>query len=193
MLFQYTCDKVMDGTKTQTRRLKKPGERLLEDIGWPVVIRPSVPGQYRHVYAVGNTYAVQPGRGEKAVGRIRVLKIREEDVRDISEADAKAEGFDSPLAFLETWVMMHDKAITFFRPYLRMNDDFVYDADGQFTYAPYSRLYVSHKPAGARQRPLWRDEEASDEKVWDTLRSRPLTFYTAWVLEFERAAELELA
>ena len=35
---------------------------------------------------------MQPGRGKKAVGRFKLLAIREERVQDITEEDAKREG-----------------------------------------------------------------------------------------------------
>lgn len=40
--------------------------------------------------------------------RIRILSIRCENVRNISEADAKAEGFDTREDFWSVWVDMHD-------------------------------------------------------------------------------------
>ena len=40
--------------------------------------------------------------------RICITAIRREDVRNISEADARAEGFESPSDFLATWCTMHD-------------------------------------------------------------------------------------
>jgi len=43
-------------------------------------------------FRVGNTYAVQPGRGKKAVGRIRILGIRRERLQEITWQDAVAEG-----------------------------------------------------------------------------------------------------
>jgi hypothetical protein len=52
MIFQYTLDQVLDGRKTQTRRLVTAGR----------------PSRWR----VGRTYAVQPGRTKKAVARIEV-------------------------------------------------------------------------------------------------------------------------
>jgi hypothetical protein len=59
---------VLDGSKTQTRR---SSDR----------------------YSVGHTYAVQPGRGKRAVAQIKVLSTRPERLLDISEQDARAEGF----------------------------------------------------------------------------------------------------
>lgn len=50
-------------------------------------------------WRVGNTYAVQPGRGKKSVGRIRLTTIRLERFCDISQADAIAEGFTDPAGF----------------------------------------------------------------------------------------------
>lgn len=41
--------------------------------------------------------------------RIRVLSIRREDVREISEEDVLAEGFGTRAAFLLAWIAMHDK------------------------------------------------------------------------------------
>jgi len=35
-------------------------------------------------WAVGNTYAIQPGRGKKAMGRIRIMAIRRERLQEIS-------------------------------------------------------------------------------------------------------------
>lgn len=89
MIFSHTWEKVLSGEKTQTRRLKKPGQK-------------------RSVYKVGQTYAVQPGRGKKAVARIRITDIWEEDVRRISEKDVLAEGFLERRDFLGVWCKMHD-------------------------------------------------------------------------------------
>lgn len=41
--------------------------------------------------------------------RIRITDIRCENVRNISNEDAHAEGFSDPAAFLATWIFMHDK------------------------------------------------------------------------------------
>lgn len=84
MIFFHTADKVLSGEKTQTRRLKGN-------------------------YAVGKTYSVQPGRGKKAVARIRITLIRREDVRWICYNDVLAEGFESSREFLALWVKLHDR------------------------------------------------------------------------------------
>lgn len=116
MIFQHTIDKVLSGEKTQTRRRVKPnhvcwadsydenGATEITDVR--VVIDESRPG--RKIYEVGKTYAVQPARGKPAVARIRITDIRREDVRNISDEDALAEGFGDRESFLELWVEMHD-------------------------------------------------------------------------------------
>jgi uncharacterized protein YhfF len=40
------------------------------------------------------TYAIQPERGKKAVGRIRITKIRRERLQHISFDDIRAEGIE---------------------------------------------------------------------------------------------------
>lgn len=112
MIFQHTYKKVLDGIKTQTRRLIKNGQKMI------MVERPSgiheaiyvQSGSHRLMYRKGNTYAVQPGRTQRAVGRIRITGIRCEDVRNISDGDVKAEGFASYEHFIQTWCYMHDPA-----------------------------------------------------------------------------------
>ena len=94
--------------KTQTRRPVKPDEELLyqtkSGFTWwdedreqlatvATVYPPRIVGpDLRIKWQVGRTYAVQPGRGKKAVGRIRITKIRRERLGDISAEDIFAEG-----------------------------------------------------------------------------------------------------
>jgi hypothetical protein len=85
--------KVLDGTKTQTRRPLKFGL----DLRYPLPCR----------YVAGRTYAVQTGRGQKAIGRLLVLDVRSEKVVSITRADARAEGFGSPAEFWRRWVTMY--------------------------------------------------------------------------------------
>jgi len=91
MIFQYTWEKVLAGQKTQTRRIVKPEH--WEFCDGPELAIDTVFYGTRIKWQVGRTYAVQPGRGKPAVGRIKITAIRKERVQDITEADAVAEGF----------------------------------------------------------------------------------------------------
>ena len=66
MIFSYTWEKVLSGEKTVTRRLVKPGETA-----WGPSIYYSIEEVHTkndHTkWIVGNTYAVQPGRGKPAI------------------------------------------------------------------------------------------------------------------------------
>ncbi len=77
------CAKVLDGSKTQTRR----------------PVRPGVECRYR----VGSTYAVQYGRGQRGVARILVLSCERVSVGSITREDARAEGFRDADAFYARW------------------------------------------------------------------------------------------
>lgn len=77
------ADKVLDGSKTQTRRPVAPGKPCR--------------------YEAGKTYAVQRKRGTVAIGRILVLSVQKVPVCSLSRADARAEGFDSPDGFYVRW------------------------------------------------------------------------------------------
>lgn len=70
----------------------------------------------------GKTYAVQPGRTQKAVGRIRITRIRQERVQDITEADVEAEGvglqawageghegWPRTAGYAQLWDSLHDR------------------------------------------------------------------------------------
>jgi hypothetical protein len=107
----HLVDLIKDLLKTQTRRPFKEGDRfsaLLQG-----VLRITGSGQERLQWKVGKRYALQPGRGKKGVGFIEVSEIRFEDARDISQADAVAEGFETPMDFLAVWCSFYD-------PYIRL-------------------------------------------------------------------------
>ncbi len=74
-------EKILAGEKTATRRPAK--------------------GQRR--YSVGREYAVQPGRGKKAVGRIRIVVTVRERLDRILTCEAIEEGFESREAFFAYW------------------------------------------------------------------------------------------
>ncbi len=86
MIFQHTWEQVLAGTKTQTRRLAKG----------------ALPP-----WRVGRSYAVQPGRGKHAVGRILVTAVRREALGRLSARDVRAEGYASRAEFETTWAEMH--------------------------------------------------------------------------------------
>jgi len=92
MIFQHTWQQVLDGSKTQTRRLVKRHE-IMDDDG-NVCITGNTTDLPRIKWQVGRTYAVQPGRGKKAVARYKLLDIRCERLQDITPEDAIAEGVD---------------------------------------------------------------------------------------------------
>lgn len=167
MIFQHTFQAVIEGRKTQTRRIVKPGhgcgkiaagtplEFMPVGYGWgDIVAVRSKSG--RDIYAVGKTYAVQPGRGQKAVARIRITSIRREDVRYISEADAIAEGFFDTFAFLWTWTQMHDKP--------------AWNANQKTDFSDGDESGITHHP---------------DAWMSWLKGTRPAKCYDAWVLTFE--------
>lgn len=78
------ADKVLAGTKTQTRRPLVTGR----------------PCQYK----VGSTYAIQRKRGTFGLGpRIKVLAVTPMAAEEIHPTDAIAEGFASREEFIERW------------------------------------------------------------------------------------------
>lgn len=113
MLFVHTIDKVLDQSKTQTRRIVKAGDVYLENTrtGQCGVFQDDIKVSDRPKYIIGKTYAAQPARGKPAVARIRITDIRREDVRAISVEDVWQEGFLSKFEFMQTWVAMHDKPV----------------------------------------------------------------------------------
>lgn len=118
MIYQHTHAWIFDVSphtgepKRLTSRLVKPGETLerydpMYKDGlyvWNDITQ-------RCVYSEGQSRAVQPARTAKAIGRITIEAIKRYDVRDISEAEARAEGFARSVDFLMIWCKMHDKQV----------------------------------------------------------------------------------
>ena len=108
MIFAYTWQKVLDGSKTQTRRLVRNGE-ILDVLPSGNAVR-SASGRLKWVE--GRTYAVQPGRGKRQVARIRINYIYRQRLQEITEDDAKAEGFASRDEFAQAWNNIHREPCT---------------------------------------------------------------------------------
>lgn len=107
MLFKSELiEKIKAGDKTQTRRPVKPGQEFVVDHrnGDSIVSgRPS----NRTLYRVGQDYAVQPGRGKPQVARILITWIQRQRLGDISEDDARCEGFPGSAAFIDYWTKLY--------------------------------------------------------------------------------------
>lgn len=109
MIFQYGLDKVIDGSKTQTRRIVLPGDTLaVSDEGFLEIRR--MAGKISFcAYRVGQSYAANFGAGvQPAKTRILILNLRgPEDVRGISPEDVIAEGFAPGFDFAAFWRALH--------------------------------------------------------------------------------------
>lgn len=84
------AEKVMAGEKTVTRRLVSNNARS----PWYVD---------RCGMKVNHTYAVCPGRGKNAIGRIRVTDVSLVPLDPISDEEARAEGFEDAQGFWDAF------------------------------------------------------------------------------------------
>lgn len=89
------AEKILAGEKTQTRR-RRTGQTVTG-------VWVDDPCRYRP----GRTYAVQPGRGKKSVGRILVRSVSAEAMCDMTEDDVRAEGFRTHGEFAAKWLSMY--------------------------------------------------------------------------------------
>lgn len=94
MIFQHTHELVRNGTKTQTRRLCRPGDH--SGPRWGHVPENSYSRVvYRHgrlKWYTDGTYAIQPGRGQQAIGRIRLTRIEQTALQYMTDLNAFDEG-----------------------------------------------------------------------------------------------------
>lgn len=89
--------KVMSGDKTVTRRLVSDNPR---SPWW----------REKCSLKVGRDYAICPGRGKNAIGRVRIVSVERQMLGYLSKVEAEAEGFDGPLPMLlfeETWTAIN--------------------------------------------------------------------------------------
>ena len=82
--------KVMVGRKTVTRRRMSDNPRS----PW-----------YRHACSMihGRSYAVCPGRGKAAIGRVLVTDVRAATLGDVDDHEAHLEGFPRRASFVAAW------------------------------------------------------------------------------------------
>ena len=184
MIFMHTADRVLSGAKTQTRRLAKPGDVALNYWRNPCQNGLYHPGSIDHIgvvqrnkrdlWLVTRTYAVQPARTAKGIARIQLTGIRREDVRQISEADAVAEGFGSPELFWLTWTAMYDPLAAL---QVKCFIEAVPDVVNGVTFPGFRVM----KPT--------EDRELYYYTARDYLAQRPAHRYAAWVLTFALVPE----
>lgn len=104
MIFQYTLTQVLSGQKTQTRRTIKENDVAIRGNHNQIE---AVAANDRIKWQVGQTYAVQPGRGKPQVARIKIVQINSEYVSHISQADAIQEGHKNQEEFLSLWKKLY--------------------------------------------------------------------------------------
>lgn len=88
--------KVMAGEKDVTRRLCSDNPRS-----------PWWSGRCKLI--PGKDYAVCPGRGVHAIGRVRVVSVVKMPLGVVSEAEARREGFPSARAFEDAWTAINGR------------------------------------------------------------------------------------
>jgi hypothetical protein len=84
------AEKVMRGEKTVTRRLASDNPR--SPWYWDGCS-----------LQVGRDYAVCPGRGKRAIGRVRIIGVERVSLGYLSDLEARAEGFPDEAAFREAF------------------------------------------------------------------------------------------
>lgn len=163
MLFKpELLEKVLAGTKTQTRRLCKPGEYTFmkgcmdKSRGYVAAYSEICHRNHKRRFVDGRTYAACPGRGKVQQCKIRIVRMWREDVRNIIDEDVKAEGFENIWDFLVVWMQINDPA----------------------GYKQFQRMNIAvhgGKPNGVQ----------SEGLAAAFMYQRPRELYTAWALMFE--------
>ena len=102
MIFRDTIEQMLDGSKTQTRRLSKEGDVAHFQWFYGENRLCKVTRNGRLKWEVGRIYAIQPKRGANNLGYFKLLAIRWEELQDITEADAIAEGIERNVRFYKS-------------------------------------------------------------------------------------------
>lgn len=87
---------IEQGVKTETRRVCHPDDELINGVLYHAG---------RRKWAVGQTYAIVPKRGQAAVqsGRIRIVNIHREQLQQIDHASALLEGVGAVEQYRDLW------------------------------------------------------------------------------------------
>jgi hypothetical protein len=88
------AEKVMAGEKTVTRRLVSDNPR---SPWW----------RERCALTIGRDYAICPGRGKHAIGRVRIVNIGQRPLDRMNVREAHREGFGSIAAFESAWAAIN--------------------------------------------------------------------------------------
>lgn len=99
---------VLEGRKTQTRRPWKYGDQYETNWDYGNLASPenavyAVWRSKRRKWSLNKAYAVQPRQGAKGGAHIRLVAIRKERISDITDEDARAEGFADREGFFAKW------------------------------------------------------------------------------------------
>lgn len=119
MIFRQ-WQQVLDGTKTQTRRLWNEGDEgfyySLHQPPRPDNITDIIDANGRIRFSRSQLLPVIPKRAQKAIrlpdgemARVRITQLRHERLQDISETDARAEGVESVEAYRALWESINGK------------------------------------------------------------------------------------
>jgi len=84
------CQAILEGYKTQTRRPRKEEDWIISRLVNGVEIQQI--GNKSLKWSTWRTYALQPGRGKKGIAHIRFTHFELQELQDITEEDAIAEG-----------------------------------------------------------------------------------------------------
>jgi hypothetical protein len=84
------AEKILRGEKTQTRRIVKPGEQHILSNNHAILAVFDAKGRLK--WKLGALYAICPGRTKPGIGFIRITQIKRQHLRNMWDADVKAEG-----------------------------------------------------------------------------------------------------
>jgi hypothetical protein len=110
------CELILSGRKTVTRR--------------PVKYVPDIRSKNRDAipcrYLPGIDYAVQPGRGKKSIGRVRIVSVRRENLMDVWKPyECTWEGFKTPAAFWSRWATIYGDGFDHYQQVWRIEFELV--------------------------------------------------------------------